>query len=636
MKLKKKLKEYTEGNKEKPFFLWKVFFADVFKENGGFDVVIANPPYVGEDSNKELFREVASSDFGRKYYLGKMDYFYFFIHKAIDISNSNATITFITTNYFLTANGAKKLRRDLKERVNINKLINFNEVKIFDSAKGQHNIISIFNKNKTNKLAENYQVKRKGKVNNDIIEMILEKRDSKTKYYNIKQDNLFEDEELYIRLEGANVNSGTPLDNILNKMKKSKFKLQNLVNIKQGVVSGCDSVSNGNIDKIKDKSNIELNDGIFVLDLKNKRDKKVLDQFSNKEKNEIVKPFYKNSEIKRYWCNKDNTKVLLYLNREISDISKYPNVKKHLLKFEDILKDRREVKNDRIKFHQLQWDREQTIFENEKIVVPYRTTINKFGYNKSDWFCRSDVYIIYKKNNKVNLKFLLSLLNSKLYYTWFYYKGKRKGETLELFKTPLLNVPIKEVSFKLQDKIINKVDLILENKKKYFNLKNMTIVNISNNYNLKTPIKLSQFVKNYPYKQIYFGSASKVGEMKVELKNGWAIIHSNDRELFKFKAKNKYKAEYLKLFLESMSDEKITEIDNRTGKIIEKILSIEIPGYDEDNKIKSLIEEWRQIQEEINFLEKKVAEIDNEIDKMVYDLYDLTQEEIDIVESNSN
>ena len=40
----------------KPFFIWKLEFSDVFKEKGGFDIVIGNPPYVrvqGLKSNYE-------------------------------------------------------------------------------------------------------------------------------------------------------------------------------------------------------------------------------------------------------------------------------------------------------------------------------------------------------------------------------------------------------------------------------------------------------------------------------------------------------------------------------------------------------------------------------------------------------
>ena len=52
----KKLEEIEKGRKErrKPYFLWKLEFAKVFKENGGFDIVIGNPPYGAEIQPKEL------------------------------------------------------------------------------------------------------------------------------------------------------------------------------------------------------------------------------------------------------------------------------------------------------------------------------------------------------------------------------------------------------------------------------------------------------------------------------------------------------------------------------------------------------------------------------------------------------
>ena len=37
--------EMTRGNRERNFFPWKLYFADVFREKGGFDVVIANFRY---------------------------------------------------------------------------------------------------------------------------------------------------------------------------------------------------------------------------------------------------------------------------------------------------------------------------------------------------------------------------------------------------------------------------------------------------------------------------------------------------------------------------------------------------------------------------------------------------------------
>jgi hypothetical protein len=52
------------------------------------------------------------------------------------------------------------------------------------------------------------------------------------------------------------------------------------------------------------------------------------------------------------------------------------------------------------------------------------------------------VYFITAKRLNSNLKYILGLLNSNLYYWWFYHKGKRKGNNLELYYTPLTQVPI--------------------------------------------------------------------------------------------------------------------------------------------------------------------------------------------------
>ena len=120
-------------NQKVEFFDTKYFFPAVYK-SGGFDIVLANPPYVGEKGNKENFRLIAKSPLGKRFYQGKMDLFYFFFHLALNLGNDHSQIAYITTNYYPTASGARKLREDLKNRAIIRKLVNFNELKIFKSA----------------------------------------------------------------------------------------------------------------------------------------------------------------------------------------------------------------------------------------------------------------------------------------------------------------------------------------------------------------------------------------------------------------------------------------------------------------------------------------------------------------------
>ena len=105
------------------------------------------------------------------------------------------------------------------------------------------------------------------------------------------------------------------------------------------------------------------------------------------------------------------------------------------------------------------------IFVSPKIVCPQRSKVNTFGYNECDWYATSDVFYVTNPQSDYNIKYILSLLNSKLYYLWLYHKGKRKGEVLELTAKPLSEIPIKKASKDMQDKIIEVVNTIIEQKK---------------------------------------------------------------------------------------------------------------------------------------------------------------------------
>jgi adenine-specific DNA-methyltransferase len=471
-----KIRNFAQNTENRNFFPWKLFFGDAFA-NGGFDVVIANPPYVGEKMHKELFEDIKTSALG-KFYLGKMDLFYFFFHLALNILKNNGQCTFITTNYYITALGAKKLRTDFKERATLKQVINFNELKIFESALGQHNMITMLEKGKSfNSKCKVFNVNQKGYLDNNF-NLIINGNHELTQYSTLEQEGLFEGSENYIRLSLENTNS--LLNSILNKIKSNNKLLGQICNINQGVVSGCDYVNKESIKKLTN-TDIELNDGIFVLNMENLRDKVIYGKIVSDDST-LLKPFYKNSDIQKYYSSSVPKKYLIYTDRKTKNIDNYKEIKIHLSKFKEILQDRREVKNGVINYFQLQWARKKEIFEGAKIVVPYRSITNTFGYNENIWFCRSDSYVITSDDNNYNLKYLLGILNSKLYYIWLYHKGKRKGETLELFQIPLSEIPILKAKKDEQINIANIVDKILD-------------ITNSENY-LNSEIKLSA-VKDY-------------------------------------------------------------------------------------------------------------------------------------------
>ena len=80
-----------------------------------FNLIIANPPYLGEKGHKDIFRHIRESALGQRFGVGKMDLFYYFFHFTLDYLDKNGVGALITTNYFITATGAKKLKDDIDE-----------------------------------------------------------------------------------------------------------------------------------------------------------------------------------------------------------------------------------------------------------------------------------------------------------------------------------------------------------------------------------------------------------------------------------------------------------------------------------------------------------------------------------------
>jgi len=458
------ISQITNGHKE---FDFEVYFSEVFHKKGGFDVVIANPPYVGEKGHKEVFREIKRSTLG-KFYLRKMDLFYFFFHLALNIGKTNSQIAFITTNYYLTADGARKLRQDLKERAIIKELINFNELKIFESALGQHNMLTLLTKtydinNNTSNRNNNVRTcitRRVGVATPEILLSIVGLKDADTYYYSFPVSELYEENEFYIRIEGTGQKSNYSKQQVLNKIKSQGEVLGSFCNVSQGLLTGIDKITNKHIAAGLIEAKYK-NSGVYIL---NKEEYKNL-KLSSSEK-QLLKSFFKNSDIKRYYCTQTPNSRVLYLTRNL-DLKNYPSLESHIRKYEKPIRARSKDRGEMQAALRLgKWwvifaARDQKVFLGPKIISPQRSYENTFAYNEREWFASADVYYITEKNSNVKLKYILSLLNSKLFYLWFYLRGKKKGEMLELLYTPLMEVPIKRISEKEQEPFIEIVNKIL-------------------------------------------------------------------------------------------------------------------------------------------------------------------------------
>jgi adenine-specific DNA-methyltransferase len=71
----------------------------------------------------------------------------------------------------------------------------------------------------------------------------------------------------------------------------------------------------------------------------------------------------------------------------------------------------------------------------------------------------------YSERLCVSLGYLLAILNSSLYFQWLFHRGKRKGKMLEMFQTPLSEIPIKRISRTEQRQFIELTDRITQLKR---------------------------------------------------------------------------------------------------------------------------------------------------------------------------
>ena len=143
----------------------------------------------------------------------------------------------------------------------------------------------------------------------------------------------------------------------------------------------------------------------------------------------------------------------------------YPQIYKHLSNFKQLMiqiRDRNQEKTS--EWFTLDRAREEAIFNVEKIVAPQRSKSNNFGYTTLPWYTSADVYFIVRQNENslVNLKFILGLLNSNLYFHWLYNRGKRKGEMLELYQKPLSEIPIPELDTQVKKELASQIESLID------------------------------------------------------------------------------------------------------------------------------------------------------------------------------
>lgn len=129
--LKTQISLMTHGISKVSGFDWAVEFAEVFAD-GGFDVVVASPPYVRQELIKYL--KPTLQKVYPAVYTGTADLYCYFYARALELLHPSGMLTFISSNKWFRAKYGEKLRKHFAENCQIHSITDFGDLPVFQSA----------------------------------------------------------------------------------------------------------------------------------------------------------------------------------------------------------------------------------------------------------------------------------------------------------------------------------------------------------------------------------------------------------------------------------------------------------------------------------------------------------------------
>ena len=371
-----KIRNFAQNKGNRDFFPWQLFFADAF-DNGGFDIVIGNPPYVQLQKFKGDPVQKLYKDAGFKVHDSNGDIYCLFYEKGIDILRKNGCLCYITSNKWMRAGYGEKLRTYFATKTNPIRLIDFGGVSVFETATVDVNILLVQkSQNLRNTMACTIESKMK-RLNNLSVY--------------ISQNSIPQ------KFDSSSWCILNPIEqSIKNKIESIGTPLKDWdININYGVKTG-------------------LNEA-FIIDGAKKDELIAKDPKSA----EIIRPILRGRDIQRYSYNFADKWIINTHNgsktQKRIDINEYPAIKEHLDNYYDKLV-KRDDQGDTP--YNLRCCAYMDDFSKQKLVWAETIKIYFYGRRNYPRFCAVDENFYLDKTTFFmpleNNLYFLGILNSKL------------------------------------------------------------------------------------------------------------------------------------------------------------------------------------------------------------------------------
>lgn len=403
-------------------FEWRFEFPEVLDNDGkflGFDVVIANPPYIRQEelgNTKDYYKdkyEVFSSG---------GDLFSYFYELGFSILKEKAEFAFINNTFDKTKAG-KTLRDFVVNKFNFRKYVDFTSVVVFDEVT-TYPIIFIAEKENTQSTFNFFKYEKETFEDKTLI-------NDNTNFSKIKQQSLKSNAWNFLNESETN---------LLEKINSHKSIFEIYGKSYRGIITG-------------------LNEAFIT--------EEILDN------NEVAKNVFEGKDLSKWFTPNIEKQMIVFesksTKKEFGDLSEseafekmqieFPQIMNHLQPFEERAKKRYD-KGDY--WWELRNCAYYDLFEKPKLIFPNLQNSNKFAFDETGAYINAPAVFL-----PTDDKYLLAVLNSKV--VWHFLKSicvVRSGGYIEVKPQYFEQIPIPEISPEAQEPFIKLVDEILEKKKR--------------------------------------------------------------------------------------------------------------------------------------------------------------------------
>ncbi|MCA9096925.1 MAG: N-6 DNA methylase [Planctomycetaceae bacterium] len=412
---------------------WGTSFPNILAE-GGFDLIIANPPYLREKDARPEFERIALTNWGRRHKEPRMDLWHYFLHRSLDLVRPDGIVCFIVNSYWTQATGARKLIARLAAETTLLEVVDFANLPLFENVQGRHMAFWL----QAARSDRHCRIRRINDTSLSSSLLSLHSIDAPAQSdfteWHLDQFDLYSAGRLTLEK--------------IPPLPAGSSPLGDHYEVRQGIAENPPTITRRHVERYPDLWPIGT--GVFVL-----THAEVAQLSLSPAEQSLLRPYWETRELDRYSSPAQPTRSILYLTPKTApDIDSLPQLKRHLARFREILELRREVLRGVIQWWHLHWPREERLFHGPRIISLQMGSRPRFVYCTDPAAVGFSCHILLPKPNATwSLPALTAILNSSRAEDWFATHAKHRGKKFDIGGNVLKDFPLPPFNSAINDEL---------------------------------------------------------------------------------------------------------------------------------------------------------------------------------------